>query len=227
MEFLTDVSFWSALLSIIVIDIALGGDNAVAIALACRRLPPEQQKKGILYGSLAAVTLRVVLISMAVYLLQVPYLKAVAAALLLYVAWGMVQPSDDGEAHEAGASDKLFEAIKAVVIADLAMSAENVLGVAAAAEGPHSLILTILGLAISVPIIMVGSTVVLGLLSRFPQLIVVCAMLLGWIAGGLAIADLSRFIAVNEYSVKLFLSAVVWLMWWSARATSGVKHESC
>lgn len=227
MELLTDISFWSALFSIIMIDVALGGDNAVAIALACRRLPPEQQKKGIVYGSLTAVMLRVVLISLAVYLLQVPYLKTVAAALLLYVAWGMVQPSGGDEEHEIGASDKLLAAIKAVVIADLAMSAENVLGVAAAAEGPHSLVLTVLGLAISVPIIMVGSTMVLRLINRFPQLIVGCAMLLGWIAGGLCFSDLSRFVAINELPVKVFLSAVVWLMWWASSHSSGVKHESC
>jgi YjbE family integral membrane protein len=190
MDFLTSPEFWVALGQIIIIDILLGGDNAVVIALACRKLPPAQRTKGIIWGTAGAIILRVVLIAFAMTLLNVPFLKLVGAILLVWIGIKLIAPDEDGHGDIEG-SDKLFAAIKTIIVADLVMSVDNVIAIAGAAQnaGEHSLLLVVLGLLISIPIIVWGSTLVIKLMARFPVIIVAGGMLLGWIAGGMLVTD--------------------------------------
>ncbi len=184
--------FWVAVGQIILIDILLGGDNAVVIALACRSLPPHQRTKGILWGTAGAIVLRVVLIAFALTLLQVPYLKLVGAALLLWIGVKLLMPEDEDEHSNIQASDKLWGAVKTVIVADLVMSVDNVIAIAGAAQGAgeeHQLALVIFGLLVSIPIIVWGSQLVLKLMDRFPLIITLGGMLLGWIAGTMAHTD--------------------------------------
>ncbi len=184
--------FWVAVGQIILIDIVLGGDNAVVIALACRQLPPAQRFKGIMWGTAGAIVLRVILIFFALTLLAIPYLKLVGAALLLWIGVKLLLP-EDGEAH-AGiqGSDRLWSAVKTVIVADLVMSLDNVIAIAGAAEAAGStakMPLVIFGLLVSIPIIVWGSQLALKLMDRFPIIITVGGMLLGWIAGTMAATD--------------------------------------
>lgn len=190
-EFLT-AHFWLAVGQIIMIDILLGGDNAVVIALACRQLPPNLRIKGILWGTAGAIVLRVILIAFALTLLQIPYLKIVGAALLLWIGVKLLAPQDEDEHSNIPASDKLWAAVKTVIVADLVMSIDNVIAIAGAANGAggqHQLPLVIFGLLVSIPIIIWGSQLVLKLMDRFPLIIAVGGMLLGWIAGTMAHSD--------------------------------------
>ncbi|MDO9218023.1 MAG: TerC family protein, partial [Lacisediminimonas sp.] len=176
---------------IIMIDILLGGDNAVVIALACRQLPPHQRTKGILWGTAGAIVLRVILIAFALTLLQVPFLKLVGAALLLWIGVKLLVPEEEGHSNIQG-SDKLWAAVKTVIVADLVMSIDNVIAIAGAATGAasqHQLPLVIFGLLVSIPIIIGGSQMVLKLMDRFPAIITIGGMLLGWIAGTMAHSD--------------------------------------
>ncbi|MFD2753705.1 TerC family protein [Comamonas terrae] len=190
LDFLTHAPFWIALGQIIIIDILLGGDNAVVIALACRKLPAEQRRKGIIYGTAGAIVLRVVLIVFAMTLLQLPLLKVVGALLLVWIGIKLIAPDEDGHDNIQG-SDKLLAAIKTIIVADLVMSVDNVIAIAGAAQssGEHQLLLVVLGLLISIPIIVWGSQLVIKLMERFPVIIVAGGMLLGWIAGGMLVTD--------------------------------------
>jgi YjbE family integral membrane protein len=190
LDFLTHAPFWIALGQIIIIDILLGGDNAVVIALACRRLPAEQRTKGIIYGTMGAIVLRVILIVFAMTLLQLPLLKLVGALLLVWIGIKLIAPEEDGHGNIQG-SDKLLAAIKTIIVADLVMSVDNVIAIAGAAQssGRHQLLLVVLGLLISIPIIVWGSQLVIKLMERFPVIIVAGGMLLGWIAGGMLVTD--------------------------------------
>ncbi|MGH8648359.1 MAG: TerC family protein [Burkholderiales bacterium] len=170
----------------ILINIVLSGDNAVVIALAARSLPPRQQKAAIFWGAGAAVVMRIVLTIFAVALLKYPYLKLVGAALLLWIAVKLLLP-EDGDEGDVESSDNLWAAIKTILIADLVMSLDNVIAVAAAARG--SLTLLILGLAISIPIVIVGATLLMKIMERFPVIITLGAALLGWVAGDMAATD--------------------------------------
>jgi YjbE family integral membrane protein len=189
-EFLT-ASFWVAVGQIILIDILLGGDNAVVIALACRGLPQKQRKLGIIYGTAGAIVLRVILIAFALALLAVPYLKLVGGLLLVWIGVKLLMPQDDDDHANIQSSDKLWAAVKTVIVADLVMSVDNVLAIAGAAEsaGQHQLFLVIFGLVVSIPIIVAGSQIVLKLMDRFPLIITLGAMLLGWIAGQMIFTD--------------------------------------
>ena len=189
-QFLTP-EFWVAVGQIIMIDILLGGDNAVVIALACRQLPPQLRTKGILWGTAGAIVLRVILIAFALTLLQLPFLKLVGAALLLWIGVKLLVPDDD-EHSNIQSSDKLWAAVKTVIIADLVMSVDNVIAIAGAATGAgaqHQMPLVIFGLLVSIPIIVWGSQLVLKLMDRFPLIITAGGMLLGWIAGGMLVTD--------------------------------------
>ena len=192
MEEMMTAHFWLAVGQIILIDILLGGDNAVVIALACRQLPVHLRLKGILWGTAGAIVLRVILIAFALTLLQVPYLKLAGAALLLWIGVKLLAPQDeDGHSHIQG-SDKLWSAVKTVILADLVMSIDNVIAIAGAATGAggqHQMPLVIFGLLVSIPVIIWGSQLVLKLMDRFPLIITVGAMLLGWIAGTMAHSD--------------------------------------
>jgi YjbE family integral membrane protein len=191
MEALMTAPFWIAVGQIILIDILLGGDNAVVIALACRGLPPKQRRLGIIYGTAGAIILRVVLIAFALALLAIPYLKLVGGVLLIWIGVKLLAPHDDDDHSNINPSDKLWGAVKTVIVADLVMSVDNVLAIAGAAEsaGSHQLPLVIFGLLVSIPIIVAGSQIVLKLMDRFPMIITLGAMLLGWIAGQMAYTD--------------------------------------
>lgn len=185
-------AFWIAVGQIIMIDILLGGDNAVVIALACRKLPPNLRTKGILWGTAGAIILRVVLIFFALTLLAIPYLKLVGAVLLVWIGVKLLAPDDEGGHGDIQASDRLWAAIKTIVVADLVMSVDNVIAIAGAAEaagGSHKMPLVIFGLLVSIPIIVWGSQLVIKLMDRFPWIITLGGMLLGWIAGTMAVTD--------------------------------------
>jgi YjbE family integral membrane protein len=184
MEFIASSAFWIGLLKIIWVNILLSGDNAVVIALASRGLPEKQQKKAILWGSVAAIIMRVILTFFAVQLLQLPWLKAVGAVLLVWIGVQLFESEDETEGVKEVGS--LYSAIKTILVADLVMSLDNVLAVAAAAEaapGDAKQMLIVFGLALSIPIVVFGSNIVLKLMERFPIIISFGAMLLGWIAG--------------------------------------------
>ena len=190
-EFMT-AHFWIAVGQIILIDILLGGDNAVVIALACRGLPAHQRTKGIIWGTVGAIVLRIILIAFALALLQIPYLKLIGALLLLWIGVKLIAPEDEDEHGNIQSSDKLWTAIKTVVIADLVMSIDNVVAIAAAAQNAgeqHQLALVIFGLVVSIPIIVGGSQLILKLMDRFSVIITLGGLLLGCIAGTMAHTD--------------------------------------
>jgi YjbE family integral membrane protein len=190
-EFMTP-AFWIAVGQIIMIDILLGGDNAVVIALACRKLPPKQRTQGIIWGTAGAIVLRVILIFFALTLLAIPFLKLVGALLLLWIGIKLLLPEHDDEHANIQASDKLWAAVKTVIVADLVMSVDNVIAIAGAAQGAgegHQMPLVIFGLVVSIPIIVWGSQLVIKLMDRFPMIITAGGMLLGWIAGTMAVSD--------------------------------------
>jgi len=184
-DYLTSPHFWVALSQIIMVNIVLSGDNAVVIALAARSLPAHQQKKAIMWGAGAAVGMRIVLTIIAVEMLKWPWLKLIGAVLLLWIAVKLLIPEEGGDDVES--SDNLWAAIKTILIADLVMSLDNVIGVAAAAKG--SITLLILGLAISIPLVIFGATMLMKLMHRFPVIITIGAALLGWVAGDMASTD--------------------------------------
>lgn len=180
--------FWVGLAQIIGVNIVLSGDNAVVIALAARTLPQRQQKKAIFWGGAAAVVLRIVLTVVAIELLRLPYLKLVGAVLLLWIGIKLLLPEDGIDENGGGTLGAGFgAAIRTILIADLVMSLDNVVAVAAAAKG--SLLLLILGLGISIPLVIFGSTLLLVLMQRYAFIITVGAALLGWVAGDMAISD--------------------------------------
>ena len=185
METLGSSFFWTTLGQIMMINIVLSGDNAVVIAMASRALPPRQQRQAIFFGSFGAIALRVILTFFAVMLLGLPWLKVVGAVLLGWIGIQMLIP-DEAEAEVDGHT-QMWSAIKTIIVADFIMSLDNVLGVAAAAKG--SMLLLVLGLAISIPLIIYGSTFILKLMNRFPAIITLGGGVLGWVAGEMAIAD--------------------------------------
>ncbi len=180
-------AFWLALGQIIVANILLSGDNAVVIALAARSLPPKQQKQAIMIGSGAAIVMRILLTLVAAQLLQLPWLKLIGAALLLYIGVTLLLPEDEeGDGH-ADHKGSMAAAVRTILIADLVMSLDNVIAVAAAAKGDTTLL--VLGLAISIPLVIFGSTLLLKVIERFPIIVWLGAALLGFIAGEIALAD--------------------------------------
>ncbi len=183
---ITSSIFWIAVLQIIAIDIMLGGDNAVVIALACRKLPPEQRNKGIFWGVFGAIGLRVAMIFFALQLLALPYLKIVGALLLLWIGIKLLVPED--ESHEGiDGGTTLFAAIKTIIVADAVMSLDNVIAVAGASHG--SIVLVTFGILVSIPIVVWGSKLVLAMMDKLPIVITLGAALLGWIAGGMLLTD--------------------------------------
>lgn len=178
--------FWLALLEIMWVNILLSGDNAIVIALACRNLSENQRKKGVFWGVLAAVILRVVLTIFAVKLLELPYLKFVGGLLLIWIGIQLIGPQAE-ENHEVDAKSRLFDAVKTILIADLAMSLDNVIAVAGAAKG--EILLLVVGLAMSIPLVVWGSRVVIVLLERFSWAVLLGGGLLGYLAGEMIDTD--------------------------------------
>ena len=186
MEEMMTQAFWTGLLTIIWVNIILSGDNAVVIALAARSLPEHQQKQAVKWGAGAAVVMRIILTIVAVKLLALPFLKLIGAVLLLWIAVKLLVPENDGgegiESHS-----NLAGAIKTILIADLVMSLDNVLAVAAAAKGNVTLL--IIGLALSIPMVIFGATLLMKLMERYPLIITVGAAILGWVSGEMAVTD--------------------------------------
>jgi YjbE family integral membrane protein len=243
MEFLNEVQtaqFWAGLWQIILINIVLSGDNAVVIALAARSLPPRQQMQAVIWGAGAAVVLRIILTVIAVEMLKWPWLKLIGAALLLWIAVKLLMPEDGGEG-DVSASDNLLAAIKTILIADLVMSLDNVIAVAAAARG--SLTLLILGLAISIPLVVFGATLLVKVMARWPIIITIGAALLGFVAGEMAATDpaldgwlranftyVQDIAMIGPVSLKVVCGIVGAILvvvagkWFAARAHAGRKE---
>ena len=188
MEFLNNTDFWIGLMKIIWINIILSGDNAVVIALAARSLPPHQQKKAILFGSGAAVVLRIVLTIVAVQLLALSYLQIIGGLLLLWIGVQLLSENDEEEEGEVKQAS-LTAAIRTILIADIVMSLDNVIAVAAAAKGSTTLL--IIGLAISIPLVIFGSTLMIKLMERFPIIVTLGAALIGWVGGETIVSDVA------------------------------------
>lgn len=195
MEMFSTAAFWIALGNIILVNIVLSGDNAVVIAMAARSLEPAQQKKAIFYGSAAAIVMRVILTIFALQLLTLPYLKLVGAILLFYIGLQLLAEEDE-EGHVTHHAS-LMGAIKTILIADLVMSLDNVLGVAAAANGNVTLLVA--GLAISIPLIIFGSTLILRLMERFPVIITLGAALLGYLSGEMLFSDTALLPTIESW----------------------------
>ena len=201
---------WGAIFQIILIDILLGGDNAVVIALACRNLPAQQRLRGILWGTAGAILLRILLIAFALVLLDIPLLKVAGALMLVWIGVKLlVQDDEDGHGSING-SASLLAAVRTIIVADFAMSLDNVIAIAGAAQNAdaaHQLYYVIFGLCVSVPIIIWGSTLVLKLIDRFKVVILLGAGLLGWIAGGMLITDVSmvKYFGEPASTVKLLV----------------------
>ena len=196
MEYLSHPDFWIGLVKIIWINIILSGDNAVVIALAARSLPPEQQKRAIMFGSGAAVVLRIVLTVVAAKLLELSFLQIVGGCLLLWIGLQLLTSHEDEEGASKG-TGSMMAAIRTILIADLVMSLDNVIAVAAAAGG--NMLLLILGLAISIPLVIFGSTLMIKLMERFPIIVILGAGLIGWVGGETIMNDklLHDFVAAN------------------------------
>jgi YjbE family integral membrane protein len=195
--------FWLAALEIVIINILLSGDNAVVIALACRNLPPHQRRWGVFWGAIGAIVLRIILTFFAVSLLQLSYLKIVGGLLLVWIGIKLIAEEDGEAGHDVVASDRMLAAIRTVVVADLVMSIDNVLGVAAAAKG--SLLLLVFGLVLSVPLVIGGAQLIMRLIERFPVLIVAGGGLLGFVAGELIVEDSAIINWVHAHAA--------WLKW--------------
>lgn len=210
LEFLQTLH-WGAVFQIILIDILLGGDNAVVIALACRNLPRAQRMQGILWGTAGAIFLRVALIAFALTLLDIPFLKIVGALLLLWIGVKLLLPEDGAHDKIAGGAS-VMAAVKTILVADFVMSLDNVIAIAGAAQGAHldhQLGLVIFGLLVSVPIIIWGSTLVLKLIDRYPLVVTFGAGLLGWIAGGMLVTDVVVTDRIGPPSTALKLTVEI------------------
>ena len=199
MDMLQSADFWIGLLKIIWINIILSGDNAVVIALAARSLPPEQQRKAVFLGSSAAVVLRIALTVVAAQLLALPYLQIIGGLLLLWIGIQLLS-EDEGDGGEERHHGSMAAAVRTILIADLVMSLDNVIGVAAAAKG--NTVLLVLGLAISIPLVIFGSTLMIRLMERYPVIVVLGAALIGWVAGETIVGDtiLKTFTEANPWS---------------------------
>lgn len=192
---------WIVVGQIILIDILLGGDNAIVIALACRNLPEHMRMKGIVGGAMSAIIIRIMLITFAVTLLTIPYLKLVGGVLLIWIGTKLLT-DEGGDDESIDGGDRLITAIKTIIIADLVMSIDNVVAVAAAAEqahADHKLILVAFGIAVSIPIVIWGSSVILGIMHRVPSVVTMGAALLGYLGGSMISTD----IAIHAQAMQL------------------------
>ncbi len=211
---LGSIGFWLALLQIVLVNILLSGYYAVVIALAARALPPKQQKKAIIIGSGAAIAMRIVLTMVAAVLLRMPWLKMIGGGLLVYIGVSLLLPEGE-EAGAEGGNGNMFAAVRTILIADLVMSLDNVIAVAAAAMGNN--VLLIAGLAISIPLVIFGSTLLLKVIERFPLIVWAGAALLGFIAGEIFIDDpaireashgLGASLGMSDHIFELFCGAL-------------------
>jgi len=191
---------WVALWQIVIVDVLLSGDNAVVIALACRNLPDKQRNTAVLAGTAGAVLARLVFCFTISSLLEITALKLIGGILLLWIGIKLMQPEATGEGENIQSAAGLWGAVRTIVIADLVMSLDNVIGIVAAAKGHFGLIA--FGLCLSIPLIVFGSKLVLRILNRFPVLVVAGAALLGWLAGEIMVHDplVPKFVLHHETS---------------------------
>lgn len=206
MELLSSPQFWLGLGQIIWINIILSGDNAVVIALAARGLGPRQQKQAIFWGTAAAVVLRVLLTVVAVKLMQMPWLQLMGGLLLLWIGVQLLNGGDD-EQPEGPASGGLLAAIRTILVADLVMSLDNVIGVAAAANG--NIPLLVIGLAIAIPVVIFGSTLMIRIMGRFPAIVTLGAALIGWVGGETLVSDKMIEPWIPHHSVGFYAAAAL------------------
>lgn len=202
---------WGVVGQIILIDILLGGDNAVVIAMACRNLPHDLRTKGILWGTAGAIILRVILITIAVMVIDLPFLKFVGGALLLWIGMHLLIP-DDGDHSEVEGATQLWKAIKTIIVADFIMSLDNVMGITGAvtqAHEDHQMVLVIFGLLVAVPFIIFGSQIILKFIERFPIIVYFGAGLLGWIGGDMMASDTFFTTRFPELVFKMHYPAAV------------------
>ncbi|MEJ5126132.1 TerC family protein [Comamonas sp. MYb21] len=227
MDYVNHPDFWIGLVKIIWINIILSGDNAVVIALAARSLSPEQQRKAIMFGSGAAVVLRILLTVVAAKLLELSFLQIVGGCLLLWIGLQLLTSHDEEEGAGKG-TGTMMAAIRTILIADLVMSLDNVIAVAAAAGG--NMLLLILGLAISIPLVVFGSTLMIKLMERFPVIVILGAGLIGWVGGETIMNDklLHGFVAANPALHYLAAAAgaalVVGLGLWLQKRNTAPAH---
>ena len=227
MAFLSDPEFWARWLSIVIIDLTLAGDNALVIALAVRTLPPRQQFWGRMWGSVGAVGLRLIFITIITYLLKIPFLQVVGGVLLIWIALKLVRQESGAEEHvKQGTS--LWEAIWVIIVADVVMSLDNVLAVAAAAHG--DLTLVVFGIALSLPLVVWGSGILARLMNRFPWIIWIGGGILGYVAGEMILKDrlvhewLGPKADVLHLPVAIALALIITALgWWYARRGRRVK----
>ncbi|MEG0937315.1 MAG: TerC family protein [Comamonas sp.] len=229
MDALLGAAFWIGLFKIVWIDIILSGDNAVVIALATRGLPPEQQKKAVMFGSGAAVLLRVALTVIAAKLMQLPFVEVIGGLLLLWIGMGLLKSEDDAADSGNAVKQGMLAAVRTILLADFVMSLDNVIAVAAAAGG--NVLLLILGLAISIPLVVFGSTLMIKLMARFPIIVTLGAALIGWVAGETIANDhvLQGFVQAHpwvHYAAAAAGAVLVILLgkWMQTRATAQTKN---
>jgi YjbE family integral membrane protein len=235
---------WVIVGQIILIDILLGGDNAIVIALACRHLPEHMRFKGIVGGALGAIVIRIILIAFAVTLLTVPYLKIIGGVLLLWIGVKLLFNQEE-ENDDIDGGDRLITAIKTVIIADLVMSIDNVIAVAGAAEqasADHKLVLVVFGIMVSIPVVIWGSSVILRIMDRVPAVVTMGAALLGYLGGSMIATDVAIKLQVAEVlpmdllnfqnlGVHLSLTGsagallVVLAGWWFNQRTASAEDE--
>ena len=209
--------FLTALLQIMLVNIVLSGDNAVVIALAARNLTPRHRMMAILWGSGGAIVLRIVLTIVAVQLLKIPLLQFVGALLLVWIAIQLlVQEDEQGGEHHA--HDDLFGAVKTILIADVVMSLDNTLAIAGIAKGDWTLL--IVGLALSIPLIVLGSTIIMKFMDRYPVVVYIGAGLIAWTAGEMIDSDpavrpyMPHVLHGTHYLAMLLTVAVIGFGWW-------------
>lgn len=225
---LFSASFMAALLQIMLVNIVLSGDNAVVIALAARSLPPHHQKTAILWGSGGAIVLRILLTIVAVELLRIPYLQFLGGLLLIWIAVQLLVEKDEEEG-EHHAHDSLLGAVKTILIADVVMSLDNTLAIAGVAKGNWTLLIT--GLALSIPLIVVGSTVIMKIMDRFPVVVYVGAALIAWTAGEMIDSDpaiqpyLPTIFHGTPYLAILLTVGVTGYGWWNNYKNGRTAHD--
>ena len=229
LEMLGSVQFWVDVFKIIVIDLLLSGDNAIVIALACRNLQPEQRKKGIMFGVGGAIVLRIALTFVTVSLLALPFLKIIGAIMLLWIGVKLLLQEEEHNDIKIKAKANLWSAVSTIMIADLIMSLDNVLGVVAAAHG--NVMLLVFGLLVSIPLITWSSQLVLMLIKRFPVIIYAGGSLLGYVAGEMLLSDVSVAILVESMSHLIYWLfpvicaglVIVLGVWFAARKADSAK----
>ena len=228
MEFLTSPEFWARWIGIVILDLSLAGDNALLIAMAVRTLPPREQFLGRVGGTLGAVALRFAFIAIITQLLRIPYLQAVGGLILIWIAVKLLRQDASGEGHEVRHGTTLWESIWVIIVADIIMSLDNVLAVAAASHG--DLALVIFGIGLSIPIVICGAGFLAKLMNRFQWIVWFGGGILGWVAGEMVVEDRNLNVWLRPWAgylpwtlPALLAAGLISLGWWLARREEQVE----